>query len=148
MWSITDMKIDVPVTIEQWRARGMDYLPGTLGMEFVRVEPTLVIARLEIDKAVLSWNGFLHAGTVVSLADTCCGYGTLSSLPEGADGFTTIDLTSNFIGTARDGVVTCEARPLHQGRSTQIWDATVHDEATAKPIAHFRCSQMVLWPRD
>lgn len=141
------MKIEVPTTIEQWQVSGADYLPGTLGLEFVTVEPALVVARLEIRKAVLSWNGFLHAGTVVSLADTCCGYGTLRSLPEGADGFTTIDLTSNFIGTARDGIVNCEARPLHQGRSTQIWDAIVSAEATAKPIAHFRCSQMVLWPR-
>ena len=141
------MKIEVPTTLDEWQNRGSDYLPGTLGLEVITVAPTLVVARLEVVRAVLSWNGFLHAGTVVSLADTCCGYGTLCSLPGGADGFTTIDLTSNFIGTARDGVVRCEARPLHQGRSTQIWDATVSAEASAKPIAHFRCSQMVLWPR-
>lgn len=141
------MKIEVPTTLDEWQSRGSDYLPGTLGLEVITVEPTLVVAHLEVVQAVLSWNGFLHAGTVVSLADTCCGYGTLCSLPDGADGFTTIDLTSNFIGTARDGVVRCEARPLHQGRSTQIWDATVSVESSAKPIAHFRCSQMVLWPR-
>jgi uncharacterized protein (TIGR00369 family) len=92
-------------------------------------------------------NGYLHAGTVVTLADTCCGYGTFASLPEGAQGFTTIELKSNFFGSARDGTLVCVAKPLHQGRTTQVWDATVTAEGASKPIAQFRCTQMVLWPK-
>ncbi|MGI9524121.1 MAG: PaaI family thioesterase [Hyphomicrobiaceae bacterium] len=141
------MKIDVPKTLDEWNARGREFLPGHLEMYFVEVSGTRVLARLKVKKSVLSWNGFLHAGSVVSLADTCCGYGTLSSLPNGADGFTTLDLTSNFIGTALEGEVTCSARPLHQGRTTQVWDARVVHETTSKLIACFRCTQLVLWPR-
>ena len=83
------MKIAVPRTIEEWNERGATYLPGTIGAKFLTVEPTEVVATLDVQTSIMSWNGFLHAGTVVSLADTCCGYGTLRSLPDGASGFTT-----------------------------------------------------------
>src|SRR6478609_7075887 len=112
------MDIEVPKTLAEWNAAGAAYLPGHLGLEFVKVEPQEVIA-----KALGAWNGYLHAGAVVSLADTCCGYGTVRSLPAGAVGFATIELKSNFLGSAREGVVVCVARPLHQGRTTQVWDA-------------------------
>ena len=142
------MDIELPRTIEQWNAAGADYLPGLLGLTFVKVEPQEVVAKLMARKALGAWNGYLHAGAVVTLADTCCGYGTFASLPEGAQGFTTIELKSNFFGSARDGILVCVAKPLHQGRTTQVWDATVTSEEDAsKPIAQFRCTQMVLWPK-
>ena len=141
------MGIKAPGSIDEWNERGKDYLPGHLGIEFLTIEPGEVVARFSVRQTHMAWNGFLHAGAVVSLADTCCGYGTVRSLPDGAEGFTTIDLASNFLGTARDGVVECVARPLHQGRSTQVWDATVSSLASGKSIAHFRCTQMILWPR-
>ena len=90
-------------------------------------------------------NGFLHAATVVALADTSCGYGCVTRLPEGASGFTTVELKANFLGTAREGVIECRASALHLGRTTQVWDALV--EAPAGRIAVFRCTQMVLWPK-
>ena len=134
-------------TAEEWNRAGAEYLPGYLGLTFTKVEPTEVIAKVALRKALIAPNGYLHAGTVVTLADTCCGYGTVVSLPEGAAGFTTIELKSNFFGSALDGVIVCVAKPLHQGRSTQVWDATVTPEGAAKPIAQFRCTQMVLWPK-
>lgn len=140
------MKISVPETIEEWNQRGSDYFPGHLGLEFIKVEPDEVVARFSVKKALKAWNGFLHAGSVVTLADTCCGYGTLRALPEDADGFTTVDLTTNFLGTAHEGEVECKARPLHQGRTTQVWDAVVTSLKTGKTMAHFRCTQMILWP--
>jgi 1,4-dihydroxy-2-naphthoyl-CoA hydrolase len=85
---------------------------------------------------------------VVTLADTCCGYGTVRGLPAGATGFTTVELKSNFFGSTREGVIVCVARPLHQGRTTQVWDAIVTPEGATKPIAQFRCTQMVLWPKN
>ena len=141
------MTIDVPKTLEDWNARGREYLPGTLGMTFTRVDADGTEARLELRKAVMSWNGFLHGGTVVAIADTCCGYGTVASLPDGASGFTTIDLTTNFLGTALDGAVICRATPLHRGRTTQVWDAQLTAEGKPKVLAHFRCTQLILWPR-
>jgi uncharacterized protein (TIGR00369 family) len=141
------MDIKIPQTLEAWNAAGADYLPGLLGLTFLRVEPTEVVARMTARKALGAWNGYLHAGAVVSLADTCCGYGTVRSLPAGATGFTTIELKSNFFGSAREGTVVCVAKPLHQGRTTQVWDATVTPEGAERPIAQFRCTQMVLWPK-
>ena len=141
------MDIAIPQSLEQWNAAGAEYLPGHLGMEFVKVEPTEVMAKMTVRRALEAWNGFLHAGAIVSLADTCCGYGTVRSLPQGASGFTTVELKSNFLGTSRSGTVTCTARPLHQGRTTQVWDAAVVPEGAQKAIAQFRCTQMILWPK-
>jgi uncharacterized protein (TIGR00369 family) len=139
--------IKIPQTLEDWNASGAGYLPGHLGMAFSKVEPAEVVARMAVKQALEAWNGFLHAGSIVSLADTCCGYGTVRSLPAGATGFTTIELKSNFFSTARDGFIVCVARPLHQGRSTQVWDASVTRESDSGPIAQFRCTQMILWPK-
>ena len=141
------MDIAIPRTLDQWNAAGAEYLPGHLGIEFMSVEPQEVVARLTVQKVLMAWNGFLHAGAVVTLADTCCGYGTVRSLPDGASGFTTIEQKSNFLGSVREGVIQCTARPLHQGRTTQVWDAVVMPEGSAKPIAQFRCTQMILWPK-
>ncbi len=142
------MKIQVPKTVPEWNARGKEYLPGHLHFEITRVEPDEIVARFQVEKHLMAWNGFLHAGSIVTLADTCCGYGTVNSLPSGADGFATLDLSSNFVGTAREGMVICVATPVHRGRTTQVWDATVTSEESGKVIAKFRCTQLVIWPRQ
>jgi uncharacterized protein (TIGR00369 family) len=141
------MTIKRQLTAAEWNKAGAEFLPGYLGLEIVEIGPRQVIAKVAVRKALIAPNGYLHAGTVVTLADTCCGYGTVVSLPEGAAGFTTIELKSNFFGSVLDGVIVCVARPLHQGRTTQVWDAAVTPEAASKPIAQFRCTQMVLWPK-
>jgi uncharacterized protein (TIGR00369 family) len=126
---------------------GREYLPGTLGVEILTVTPELVESRLKVDKRLLAPNGYLHAASVIALADTSCGYGCVAALPEGASGFTTIELKSNFLGTARDGVIVCRATPVHRGRTTHVWDAAVSAEGTGGRIAQFRCTQMILWPK-
>ncbi len=141
------MALKTPTTLEEWNAAGADYLPGLLGMTFTKVEPDEVVAVLEVRRALDAWNGYLHAGTVTSLADTCCGYGTVRSLPTGASGFTTVELKSNLIGTAREGLVTCIARPVHKGRTTQVWDAEVRRNSDDAVIACFRNTQLILWPK-
>jgi uncharacterized protein (TIGR00369 family) len=121
--------------------------PGLIGFTVVEVHDDGLSARLEVRPDLLAANGYLHAATVVGLADTACGYGCRLVLPEGAAGFTTIELKSNFLGTVREGAIACRARLAHGGRTTQVWDATVTDEATGKALALFRCTQAVLWPR-
>ncbi len=96
-------KIQIPKGLREWNDVGEEYLPGLLGIEFTLIDGDEVRARIAVRKALLAWNGFLHAGSVVALADTACGYGTVNSLPEDAFGFTTLELKSNFLGTARDG---------------------------------------------
>jgi uncharacterized protein (TIGR00369 family) len=100
-----------------------------------------------VRREVLAPNGYLHAATVIGLADTACGLATRALLPEGAGGFTTIELKANYLGTAREGRVGVLATNVHAGRTTQVWDATVSVEATGKTIALFRCTQSVLWPK-
>jgi 1,4-dihydroxy-2-naphthoyl-CoA hydrolase len=126
---------------------GAATLPGHLGIEIVEASAARVRASLAVRQVLLAPNGFLHAGTVVTLADTCAGYGCLQALPAGASGFTTIELKSNHLGTAREGVIDCVATPAHIGRTTQVWDATVTHRETGKTIALFRCTQMVLYPK-
>lgn len=130
-------------TLEELNRWGDGYLPGLVGFEIVHAEPGAIRARLRVRRELLAPNGYLHAASVIALADSACGYGTIFDLPADSKGFTTIELKSNFMGTALEGEVTCEASRAHSGRSTQVWDAVVRNEA-GKTIALFRCTQMVL----
>ena len=132
---------------KDFKSLGNGYLPGLVGVEIVTVNKEFVESRMMVRREVMAPNGFLHAASVIALADTSCGYGCLATLPEGARGFTTIELKSNFLGTARDGFIACRATPVHLGRTTQVWDAVVTAEAGGGKIALFRCTQMVLWPK-
>ena len=120
------------------------FLPDHLGLSWIELRPGFARGRLDIGKQHLAPNGYLHAATVVALADTACGYGCIMSLPDGVAGFTTAELKANFTGTALEGGISCEARLLHGGRTTQVWDAEVKSETTGKTIALFRCTQFLL----
>ncbi|TMG79092.1 MAG: PaaI family thioesterase [Betaproteobacteria bacterium] len=134
-------------TSEYFQSFGAGHLPGHLGVEILAASAQGVESRLAITRQVMAPNGYLHAASVVALADTSCGYGCVAALPEGASGFTTIELKANFLGTARDGAILCRATPLHRGRTTHVWDAQVTVEASGAQIARFRCTQMILWPK-
>jgi len=134
-------------TIDQLNARGQGFLPGLIGIEFTGFEPGRVTGRLVVRPELLAPNGYLHAATVIAVADTTCGYGTFYDLPNGAQNFTTIELKSNFLNTVRDGVIACIGTRVHNGRTTQIWDAQVTDESNGKTIALFRCTQLIIYPR-
>jgi uncharacterized protein (TIGR00369 family) len=136
-----------PGSAAEWNALSRGHLPGLVGVEILGIEPGRVRSRLPIRPEHGAPNGYLHAATVVALADTSCGYGCVASLPDGATGFTTIELKTNYLGTVREGAIACEASLAHGGRTTQVWDARVTDEGTGKAIALFRCTQMLLYPR-
>jgi uncharacterized protein (TIGR00369 family) len=131
------------VELDDLRRAGERYLPGLLGVEVTSVEDGVVRARLPLRDEHLAPNGYLHAAAVVALTDTACGYGCILSLPDGATGFTTIELKTNFLRTAREGTIECEARLVHGGRTTQLWDAEVSD-ADGRRLALFRCTQLLL----
>ncbi len=118
--------------------------PALLGIEYVDVAPGRVVSCMAVRADLLApTNGLLHGGALVALADSACGVGAALSLPEGARGHATVELKANFLGPSRGGRVRCEARLVHGGRSTQVWDATVTDEATGHRVAVFRCTQLV-----
>lgn len=136
----------VELRLAQLREAGTRYLPGLLGIEVYDVADGIARARLELEEKHHAPNGYLHAGTVVSLADSACGYGCILNLPEGATGFTTIELKTNFLRSAQSGTIECEARLVHGGRTTQVWDATVTDP-DGRQMALFRCTQLLLRAR-
>lgn len=131
-------------TATVFNERGQGYLPGLLGIEIVEVAQATLKGRMTIRMHHIAPNGYLHAASVIALADTCCGYATIAHLPAGAQSFTTIELKTNFLGTVRGGAIGCTASAQHMGGSTHVWDAVVTDEATGRKIALFRCSQMIL----
>jgi uncharacterized protein (TIGR00369 family) len=122
---------------------GVGMLPGEMGVEILEIGKGFTRSRMKIEKRHLAPNGYLHAASVIALADTSAGYGCVASLPEGAKGFTTIELKTNFLGTAVEGVLGCAAKAEHLGRTTQLWDAIVSNEA-GKTLALFRCTQLII----
>lgn len=129
---------------ESFRTRQAGTLPGQFDLRLINIEEGRVEAEMTVASWMLAPNGFLHAASVILLADTSCGYATMAHMPEGAKNFTTIELKSNFMGTAREGVVRAVGTAEHMGRSTQVWSATVLNEQNKK-MALFRCTQMILW---
>ena len=134
------MTVDIQAFVEAGRGR----LPGLIGIKIDEIEEGHVRMHLPLRPELLAPNGYLHAATVVALADSACGYGCIASLPEGATGFTTIELKTNFLATALEGTLRVESRRVHGGRTTQIWDATVSRE-DGKTLALFRCTQLLLY---
>lgn len=125
----------------------MGALPGHLGIVITKAAPGEMHATLAVKPQLMAPNGYLHAGTVVTLADTASGYGCIASLPAGATGFTTIELKSNFLATAREGTIDCIAMATHLGRTTQLWDAVITHRETGRTIALFRCTQLLIYPK-
>ncbi|MCE2917048.1 MAG: PaaI family thioesterase [Rubrivivax sp.] len=130
-----------------FQQRGESGLPGHLGMVFTRIGGDEVRGEMPVRQELMAPNGFLHAGALVALADTCAGYGCRASVPAEATGFTTIELKTNHLATATEGTVECVARPLHAGRTTQVWDATVTHRESGRTLVQFRCTQLVLYPK-
>jgi 1,4-dihydroxy-2-naphthoyl-CoA hydrolase len=133
------------IDLEHLNQIGVGKLPGHLGIVITHFGESEIRGELKINESVMAPNGFLHAGTVVTLADTLAGYGCIASLPPGAVGFTTIELKSNHLGTALEGTIVGSAKPVHRGKTTQVWDATVTRKETGKTIALFRCTQLILY---
>jgi uncharacterized protein (TIGR00369 family) len=130
--------------VEVFNTHGAGYLPELVGLRMLSAAPNRLCSQLDIRQDLMAPNDYLHAATVIALADTTCGYGTLLNLPEQARGFTTIELKSNFVGTARAGSIHCAAIPQHLGRTTQVWDARVYHQQSERAIALFRCTQLIL----
>lgn len=135
-------------TPERFNSIGASKLPGHLGIIITQVSATRVSGELTIVESVMAPNGYLHAGTVVTLADTLCGYGCIANLPADASGFTTIELKSNHLGTTLDGTIVAVATPLHRGKTTQVWDAIVTHKESGRTLAAFRCTQMILYAKQ
>jgi len=134
----------VELTLAQLQEMGSSGFPGLLGIDFREAGDGYVRAQLELEERHMAPNGYLHAGAVVGFADSACGYGCILNLPDGALGFTTVELKTNFLRTAQPGAtIEAEAKLVHGGRTTQLWDATVSDP-DGRAMALFRATQLML----
>ena len=134
-------------TPQGFNSIGARKLPAHLGIVITEVSASRVSGELPVVESVMAPNGYLHAGTIVTLADTVSGYGCIANLPADAVGFTTIELKSNHLGTTLDGTIVAVATPLHRGKTTQVWDAVVTHKESGRTLAVFRCTQMILYAK-
>jgi uncharacterized protein (TIGR00369 family) len=141
------MALRLDQTVDILNARSKGRLPGLVGYRVIALEEGKVTAELDVRPDLVAPNGYLHAATVIALADTACGYGCLAHLPAGAELFTTIELKANFLGTTTEGTIACVATPAHLGGTTQVWDAVVTRKSDGRKLALFRCTQLVIWPK-
>ncbi len=133
------------ISLNELNQRSQGKLPAHLGITIARIDNNSVTGEMSIEPHHLAPNGFLHAGAIVTLADTTAGFGCMATLPKGAKGFTTIELKSNFLSTASEGKLVATGQLVHSGRTTQVWDVTVNHEETSKTLSLFRCTQMILY---
>jgi len=112
----------------------------------IDVDEKALTARLTVRHDLIAGTGYLWAPVVVAIADALCAFGVAAHWPEGATSFTTVESKANFLGSATEGeVVVGAATPLHAGRTTQVWDATVSNETKGRPMAAYRCTQLILY---
>ena len=124
---------------------GKTKFPDFLGIHLEEVEGPSLKASMEIKDFLFAPNGFVHAGSIITLADTLAGYASIANLPENAKSFTTIELKTNFLGAVREGTLVAETKPIHLGRTTHIWNVMVSSKETGKKVALFSCTQLILY---
>lgn len=139
-------KLHADIDLARFAERGRDCLPGYLGIEMTSIAQGTGSSRMAVKALHFAPNSYLHAASIIALADSTCGFCTEAHLPESATSFTTVELKSNHLSTIRSGVAICVANSVHLGKRTQVWDAVVKDEASGKILALYRCTQMILWP--
>ena len=113
-----------------------------LGVEFVEVTPDRVVARLKVDERLMTVAGTIHGGTLMAFADTVGAAGTVANLAEGQR-TATLESKTNFIAGCRAGTVQAEAKPIHKGKRTHVWETRITDEA-GKLLSVTTQTQMIL----
>ena len=121
-------------------------LLNRLGIELDEDDREQITGRFTVTHDLIAGTGYLWAPVVITLADALCALGVGRNWPEGAASFTTVENKCNFLSSAReDEVVTGRATALHIGRTTHVWDAAIANETTGRPMAAYRCTQLILY---
>jgi uncharacterized protein (TIGR00369 family) len=117
-----------PVSMETLTAIHRDTAVAHLGIEFLEVGPDFIRARVPVDARTRQPYGILHGGVSVVLAESLgsCGAAFASAPGTKAVG---LDINANHLRATTSGWVTGVARPLHVGRTTQVWQIELSDEA-------------------
>lgn len=118
---------------------------GFLGIEVKEVHDNHIVSEMKIRPDFLNPNGVIHGGCLASFADTCAGDSVMTNLPENAKGFTTLEFKCNFVRKASEGTLQAISKPIHLGRSTQVWQVDVYQKGNVKVVASFNCTQMIIY---
>jgi uncharacterized protein (TIGR00369 family) len=113
-----------------------------LGIEFIEVTADRVLARLKVSDRLMTVGGTLHGGTLMAFADTIGAAGTVANLAEGQR-TATLESKTNFIAGCRSGTVQAEAKPIHKGKRTHVWETRITDES-GKLLSVTTQTQMIL----
>jgi len=115
------------------------------GVSFIEASQDKVVARMAVRPDLCTLGHILHGGAIMALADSVGAAATFLNLPEEAQGTTTIESKTNFIGSAREGAtVIATATPVHRGRRTQVWQTRLETAEEGKLVAIVIQTQMVL----
>ena len=134
----------IPNALGEWNDVGAEYLPGLLGIEFTLVSDDEIRARMAVRKALLAWNGFLHGGSVVTLADTACGYGTVNRFARGCYWFHDPGVEKQFSRYCQGRCRRVCGETGAQGSDDASMGCDINLEGGHKTIARFRCTQLIL----
>ena len=113
-----------------------------LGIELVEVTPDRVVARLKVSDKLMTITGTVHGGTLMAFADTIGAAGTAANLVAGQN-TATIESKTNFIAGCRGGTLQAEAKPIHKGKRTHVWETRITDEK-GKLLSVTTQTQMIL----
>jgi uncharacterized protein (TIGR00369 family) len=115
-----------------------------LGIEMISAADDRIEAKLVVKPEHCNPMGGLHGGATISIADTLGAMCAFRNLPEGANGTTTLESKTNFLGPAKSGeTVIAVCTPIHVGRRTSVWQTKLTTEA-GKPVALVTQTQMTL----
>ena len=117
-----------PVSIESLTAMHADTAVRTLGIEFLEVGDDFIRGRVPVDGRTRQPYGILHGGVSVVLAETLGSCGAASAAQEGQRAVG-LDINANHLRSATSGWVTGTARPIHIGRTTQVWQIELRNDA-------------------
>lgn len=117
-----------PISVESLTASSADTAVSHLGIEFLEVGDDFIRARVPVDHRTIQPYGLLHGGVAVVLAETLGSCGAAYAAPAGHR-TVGLDINANHLKGVTSGWVTGTTRPVHIGRSTQVWQIELHNDA-------------------
>ncbi len=116
----------------------------TLGIVFTEVGPDYIRGRMPVDNRTRQYFGILHGGASVALAETVASTASNLVVNPQTHYCVGLEINANHLRSVREGYVWAEARPVHLGRSTHVWDVRIYEENTNHLVAIVRHTVIVL----
>jgi uncharacterized protein (TIGR00369 family) len=116
-------------------------LGKTLGIEWLELTLDRIVATMPVTPLHHQPFGCLHGGVSLLLAETVAGMGGFLNSPPGKAAFG-VEINANHLRPVQAGILRAVSTPLHIGRTTQVWDIRIWDEAE-RLVCASRCTMAV-----